>query len=333
MNNKRNSIFILIIVILIGIALSGYYFYQSQQPKTLTLYGNVDVRTVNLSFRVGGKLAALNVDEGDQVTTGQLLGTLDDKPYINALNKAKAVRDSAKATLTMMESGYRTQEIAQVEAEVSQRQAAWQYADSFYKRQQSLWAQRVISANTLDDAKNNRNQALSALKAAQDKLNQYQSGFRSEEIEAARGEWQQAEATVAQAELDLADAQLVAPSAGTVLTRAIEPGTILAPGNTVFTVTLTHPVWVRAYISELNLGQAIPGRKILLYTDSRPNTPYHGQIGFVSPTAEFTPKSVQTPDLRTDLVYRLRVIVDDPDDALRQGMPVTLRFSDAHNAQ
>lgn len=74
MNNKRNSIFILIIVIFIGIALSGYYFYQSQQPKTLILYGNVDVRTVNLSFRVGGKLAALNVDEGDQVTTGQLLG-------------------------------------------------------------------------------------------------------------------------------------------------------------------------------------------------------------------------------------------------------------------
>ncbi|KPD02087.1 secretion protein HlyD [Moellerella wisconsensis] len=333
MNNKRNSIFILIIVIFIGIALSGYYFYQSQQPKTLILYGNVDVRTVNLSFRVGGKLAALNVDEGDQVTTGQLLGKLDDKPYINALNKAKAVRDSAKATLTMMESGYRIQEIAQVEAEVAQRQAAWQYADSFYKRQQSLWAQRVISANTLDDAKNNRNQALSALKASQDKLNQYQSGFRNEEIEAARGEWQQAEAAVAQAELDLADAQLVAPSAGTVLTRAIEPGTILAPGNTVFTVTLTHPVWVRAYISEPNLGQAIPGRKILLYTDNRPDTPYHGQIGFVSPTAEFTPKSVQTPDLRTDLVYRLRVIVDDPDDALRQGMPVTLRFTDANNAQ
>lgn len=73
---------------------------------------------------------------------------------------------------------------------------------------------------------------------------------------------------------------------------------------------------------------AVPGREVLLYTDSRPDTPYHGTIGFVSPTAEFTPKSVQTPQLRTDLVYRLRIVVSDPDEALRQGMPVTIRFAE-----
>ncbi|BBG61613.1 Macrolide-specific efflux protein macA precursor [Providencia rustigianii] len=327
MNNKRRSVIILIIVILIAAA--GGYYYQSMQSPSLALYGNVDVRTVNLSFRVGGKLASLDVDEGAKVTSGQQLGKLDDAPYINALNKAKGVRDSAKAQLALKESGYRTQEIAQVEAEVAQRQAAWQYADSFFKRQQGLAAQRLISANDLDNARNNRNQTLAALKASQDKLNQYQSGFRQEEIAAARGEWLQAEAAVAQAELDLADTILTAPSDGTILTRAIEPGTIIGAGNTVFSVTLTNPVWVRAYVSEAHLGDAIPGSKVLLYTDSQPNTPYHGTIGFVSPTAEFTPKSVQTPDLRTDLVYRLRIIVDDPNDKLRQGMPVTIQFTDA----
>ncbi|EMI5491911.1 secretion protein HlyD [Providencia stuartii] len=327
MNNKRRSIFIIFIVIVIGLIIGGYYWYQSQQDKTLTLYGNVDVRTVNLGFRVGGKLTALAVDEGAKISQGQSLGQLDDTPYINALNKAKGVRDSAKAQLTMKEKGYRTQEVAQVESEVAQKQAAWQYAESFYKRQQGLAASRVISANELDNAKTNRNQALAALKAAQDKLNQYQSGFRQEEIAAARGEWLQAEAAVAQAELDLADTQLIAPSDGTILTRAIEPGTIIGAGNTVFSVTLTDPVWVRAYVNEPNLGLAVPGKEVLLYTDSRPNTPYHGTIGFVSPTAEFTPKSVQTPELRTDLVYRLRIIVNDPDDALRQGMPVTVRFT------
>lgn len=327
MNNKRRSIFIIFIVIVIGLIIGGYYWYQSQQDKTLTLYGNVDVRTVNLGFRVGGKLTALAVDEGAKISQGQSLGQLDDAPYINALNKAKGVRDSAKAQLTMKEKGYRTQEVAQVESEVAQKQAAWQYAESFYKRQQGLAASRVISANELDNAKTNRNQALAALKAAQDKLNQYQSGFRQEEIAAARGEWLQAEAAVAQAELDLADTQLIAPSDGTILTRAIEPGTIIGAGNTVFSVTLTDPVWVRAYVNEPNLGLAVPGKEVLLYTDSRPNTPYHGAIGFVSPTAEFTPKSVQTPELRTDLVYRLRIIVNDPDDALRQGMPVTVRFT------
>ncbi|EJD6409722.1 secretion protein HlyD [Providencia rettgeri] len=328
MNNKNRSAVVLIIVILIGIAAGGYYYYQSQQENTLTLYGNVDVRTVNLSFRVPGKLASLDVDEGAHVVAGDKLGQLDDAPYINALNKAKGVRDSAKAQLALKESGYRTQEIAQVEAEVAQKQAAWQYADNFYKRQQGLAASRVISANELDNAKNNRNQAFAALQAAQDKLNQYQSGFRQEEIAAARGEWLQAEAAVAQAELDLQDTLLTAPSTGTILTRAIEPGTIINSGNTVFSVTLTNPVWVRAYVSEPHLGEAVPGKEVLLRTDSRPDKPYHGTIGFVSPTAEFTPKSVQTPDLRTDLVYRLRIVVNDADEALRQGMPVTIQFTD-----
>ncbi|WP_272676913.1 secretion protein HlyD [Providencia huaxiensis] len=328
MSNKNRSVVVFIILILIGAAIGGYYYYQSQQDKILTLYGNVDVRTVNLGFRVPGKLASLSVDEGAKIIAGQQLGQLDDAPYINALNKAKGVRDSAKAQLALKESGYRTQEIAQVEAELAKKQAAWQYADNFYKRQQGLAASRVISANDLDSAKNNRNQAFAALQAAQDKLNQYQSGFRQEEIAAARGEWLQAEAAVAQAELDLQDTILTAPSSGTILTRAIEPGTIISAGNTVFSVTLTNPVWVRAYVSEPHLGDAIPGREVLLYTDSRPNQPYHGSIGFVSPTAEFTPKSVQTPDLRTDLVYRLRIVVNDADDALRQGMPVTIQFAD-----
>ncbi|CAG9413764.1 secretion protein HlyD [Providencia alcalifaciens] len=326
MNTKRRALVILLIIMLIA-AIAGGFYYQSLKDKTFALYGNVDVRTVNLSFRVNGKLASLDVDEGAKVTAGQLLGKLDDAPYINALNKAKGLRDSAKAQLALKEKGYRTQEIAQVESEVAQRQAAWQYADNFYKRQQGLAAQKLISANDLDNAKNNRNQTLAALKASQDKLNQYQSGFRQEEIAAARGEWLQAEATVAQAELDLADTILTAPSDGTILTRAIEPGTIIGAGNTVFSVTLTNPVWVRAYVSEAHLGDAVPGSKVLLFTDSQPNTPYHGTIGFVSPTAEFTPKSVQTPDLRTDLVYRLRIIVDDPNDKLRQGMPVTVQFT------
>lgn len=104
--------------------------------------------------------------------------------------------------------------------------------------------------------------------------------------------------------------------------------TILTADRTVFTISLIRPVWVRAYVSEPYLGEAIPGREILLYTDSRPDQPYHGTIGFVSPTAEFTPKSVQTTDLCTDLVYRIRVIFNDADDMLRQGMPMMLYFAE-----
>ena len=134
-------------------------------------------------------------------------------------------------------------------------------------------------------------------------------------------------AVAAQAEQHLADAQLLAPADGVVLTRAVEPGAILAAGAPVFTVSLRTPVWARIYVSETDLGRIAPGRAVLLYTDARPDRPYHGQIGFVSPTAEFTPKNVETPDLRTALVYRARVVVADPDTALRQGMPVTVRLA------
>ena len=143
-----------------------------------------------------------------------------------------------------------------------------------------------------------------------------------------RAALEQAQAALAQAKLDLHDTVLTAPSDGTLMTRAVEPGTMLNAGGTVLTLSLTHPVWVRAYVDEKNLGQAQPGREVLLYTDSRPDKPYHGKIGFVSPSAEFTPKTVETPDLRTDLVYRLRIVVTDADDALRQGMPVTVQFGD-----
>lgn len=325
--NKKRSVLIVAVIVLIAAAIYGVWYYQQQQEKPLTLYGNVDIRTVNLGFRVDGRLASLTVDEGDTLQPGQLLGKLDDAPYLNALQQAQANVGSAKAKLALLLAGYRAEEIAQVRSEVAQRLSAFNYADSFLKRQQGLWAKNATSADALDDARTSRNQALANLQASKDKLSQYLNGNRPQEIEEAKANLAQSEAALAQAQLNLHDTNLVSPSAGTVLTRAVEPGSMLGAGSTVFTLSLTRPVWIRAYVNEASLGKAAPGTELEIYTDSRPNKPYHGKIGFVSPTAEFTPKSVETPDLRTDLVYRLRVIVTDADDALRQGMPVTVRFA------
>ncbi|EPC5602055.1 secretion protein HlyD [Edwardsiella piscicida] len=326
--NKRRITGVVIGVVLVALAAAGYYYYRSQQDQPLTLYGNVDIRTVDLGFRVSGRLASLSVDEGAAVKPGMLLGRLDDAPYVNALNEARANAAAAQANLALLQAGYRSEEIAQAQAAVAQADANYRYAQSFLDRQQGLWASRAVSANELDSARTNRNQARAQLQQARDKLTQYQAGNRPQQIEQAQAQLQQAQAAQAQAELNLHDTALFAPSAGTVMTRAVEPGTMLAAGNTVFSVALTRPVWVRAYVDETHLNQAIPGTQIDLYIDGR-RQPYHGTIGFVSPTAEFTPKTVETPELRTALVYRLRVIVNDADDALRQGMPVTLRFAPA----
>lgn len=328
---KKPVVALLAVVIVLAAAVGGWLWYQSQQDRDLTLYGNVDIRTVNMSFRVGGRLASLNVDEGDAIKAGQVLGTLDKAPYENALMQAKASVAVAQAQYDLMQAGYRDEEIAQTEAAVRQAKAAYDYAQNFYTRQQGLWKSRTISANDLENARSSRDQARATLKSAEDKLSQYRTGNRPQDIAQAKASLEQAQAQLAQAELDLHDTTLVAPADGTLMTRALEPGSMLNAGSTVLTLSLTRPVWVRAYIDEPNLGRAKPGSELLLYTDGRPDRPYRGKVGFVSPTAEFTPKTVETPDLRTDLVYRLRIIVTDADDALRQGMPVTVRFNDGQD--
>ncbi|WP_192458471.1 secretion protein HlyD [Musicola keenii] len=325
--NKKTGL--LTALALLAVAAVGYGVteYRRQQDTPLTLYGNVDIRSVHLGFRVGGRLATLNVDEGDTIQPGQALAQLDDAPYRNALRQAQANVASAQAQLALLREGYRSEEIEQVRSQMAQAQAAYDYANRFYQRQQGLWQQRTVAANTLEDAKATRDQALATLNAAKEKFTQYQRGNRPQEIAAAEASLAQTQAAEAQAELNLQDTALHAPSAGVILTRAAEAGSMLSAGGTVFTLSLTHPVWIRAYVSEKNLGRTAPGNEVLIFTDGRPAHPYHGKIGFVSPSAEFTPKNVETEDLRTDLVYRLRIIVGDADDGLRQGMPVTLRLA------
>ena len=325
---KRKKIFSIAGAVAACILLTviGFKVYSFIRGETLTIYGNIDIRTVNLSFRVSGKLMHLNVDEGDSVSPGQVLAELDSAPYKNALLEAEANVAGQKAQLALMEEGYRTEEIAQVRYDMRQRQAASDYANAYFQRQQKLWATRAISQDELDNARTAAKEAQAALQAAKEKLSQYESGMRTQEIEAAHAKYMQAEAALAQAMLNLDDTTLKAPSNGTILTRAAEPGTMLSAGSTVFSLSLTSPVWVRAYVDETNLNKAVPGTEVKIYTDGKPDEPYSGTIGFVSPTAEFTPKSVQTPELRTDLVYRLRIVVINPDDGLRQGMPVTIVF-------
>ncbi len=325
--SKSKKIIILSAVVICAVSAVVAFFILRGDGNRLVLYGNVDIRTVNLGFRVGGRLAELFVDEGDVVGAGQRLGRLDDAPYRIALDEAKANAAAQKAQAALMESGYRDEEIAQARSELDGRQAAYDYARSFHRRQQEAWKTRSVSADDVENAKTSMDQADASLQAAREKLSQLETGYRIQEIEAARAKLMQAEAALEQASLDLDDTVLVTPSAGTVMTRAVEPGTMLTAGATVLTVSLTRPVWVRAYVDEVNLARTAPGTKVSMHIDGGDRARvYTGKIGFVSPTAEFTPKTVQTPELRTDLVYRLRIIVEDPDDALRQGMPISIEL-------
>lgn len=292
----------------------------------LELYGNVDIREVELAFRQPGRLSRMTHEEGDRVQAGELLAEIDDTPYQNSRALAEAQARQAQAGLDKLHRGHRRQEIAQAEQTVRQSEAAFTLATRELQRYGPVAETGASTRQALDQARSQKDQAAAQLASAREALALSREGFRREDIAASEAGLAGAKANLAQAETALSDTRLHAPVDAVILSRIREPGSMVTPQEPVYTLSLRDPIHVRAYVSEPHLGLAVPGTPVTVQTDSSDKT-YHGQIGFVSPRAEFTPKSVETTELRTDLVYRLRIVVHDADDALRQGMPVTVRMS------
>ena len=330
---NRRKVIIAIVVLAAAGALIGRTagLFGDGRADTLRLYGNVDVREVDMAFRVSGRIAGIPVDEGDRVKPGQLLATIDPAPIEDRVAQASAAVGQAQANLAKAVNGARVQDIAQARSRVDAAAVARDYAQKQHDRREPLVASGTISRASWDEAVANLRQADARLTEARQALSLLEAGTRAEDIAAVRAQLANAQAQRGAATTDLGDARLVAPSDGIVLTRAMEPGAIAQPGQTVMTIALTRPMRVRAYVGEPDLGRVRPGMKVEVRTDGSDKV-YHGTIGFISPRAEFTPKSVETEDLRTDLVYRMRIIVSDPDEGLRQGQPVTVTVPDARAA-
>ncbi len=318
----------LLLVILAAAAASGAFWKwhnaESATNTDLLLYGNVDIREVDLAFRQQGRLAKMLVDEGTTVKSGDLIAELDGQPYRDSLAAAEAEVKRAQAELDKMRNGNRSQEIKRAEESVRQAEAVFRQADSDYRRQSNLATTGAASERTLEASQTAHDESAAALAAARHTLSLLKEGFRQEDIAAAEARLASSEAARAQALTALNDTQLTAPADAVVLNRVREPGSMLSNRDSVYTLSLRDPVYVRVYVSEPNLGRISQGTKVAVTTDSSGKV-YQGHIGFISPRAEFTPKTVETTDLRTELVYRLRVVVSNADEGLRQGMPVTVK--------
>lgn len=324
--SRRIIILAVIVACAAGAAIYTRGFGLLSKPdEGLVLYGNVDIRQVNLGFRVGGRIAEMPVDEGASVAAGATLAQLDRQPLIDALARAEAQVAAAQAELDKRRKGNRPQEIAQAEAAVAARNADMVRTREAYERRKTLVTTGAVSQSVFEAAEAEYRAAEAQLRSAEQALSLLRAGSRIEDIAAAEAQLAAAIAERDSARTNLADTTLRAPDAGTILTRAAEPGAIVQSGATIFTLTINRPIRLRAYVAEPDLGQIAPGMTVLVTTDGSSKV-YHGVIGFISPTAEFTPRTVQTEQLRADLVYRLRINITDPDDRLRQGQPVTVRL-------
>lgn len=279
MNDKVIKVMIVLIIIIGFIFLLYRLNYKKVDPNELELFGNIEIRQVDLSFRINGQIKTMLYEEGDKVKKGQLLAILDDKQY-----KAEYLKS-----------------IAQVRINESLRDNAL----SKYEMNHSLCEDGTISKLECKNLLNKRNETEANLSAS--------------------------EAQSIYAKNNLNDTQLFAPDDGIITTRIKEAGAVISPSDPIYTLTKTNPIWVRAYVSEKNLGNLKYGMKAIVSTDSidpitNKKRIYNAWVGYISPVAEFTPKTVETTDLRTDLVYRIRVYINNTDDFLRQGMPVTIKI-------
>ena len=250
---------------------------KKSNTNELTLYGNIEIRQVDLSFLAGGQISKLLKEEGDTVKKGELIATLDSRDYEANFSKATA--------------------------EVERTLAVKEDALEKYNRNEPLGNVGAISKQDVETLFNNKNRT--------------------------KAEYDMAVANKTYAKNQLDYTKLYAPEDGIVMVRVVEPGSNVAKGQPVYTMAKTNPVWVRAYVNETDLGNIKYGDGVNVYTDTvNPATgkkrEYKGQIGYISPVAEFTPKTVQSTDTRTNLVYRIRVYIYDIDEYLRQGMPVTI---------
>ncbi len=324
----------LAILALAAAGLSSAGCRQEGPVNQIRVSGYVDATDVQVAPEVGGRILDLKVDEGDRVTTGQVIAQLDTADTELALARLRTEREQAAAQLRLVLAGARVEDIRLAEAQVASAEADVKAgevelasASSDLARFESLLETNSSSQKQRDDAATRRDLARARLDAAKERvvaaretLARLRAGARREEIDVARARVATADAQIKVAEKSLADATVTSPLAGVVSTKVADAGEIVPPRAPIVIVTDLDHAWANVYVDEPLVPRLTLGQKATLVTDA--GQQLEGTVTFVSPKAEFTPRNVQTADERAKLVYRVKVTVDNAKGVLKQGMPV-----------
>jgi HlyD family secretion protein len=331
LKNKRPTLTLLLfgfgLVILLGLT---FLLWPQHTLGELSIYGNVDLRQVSLAFNNSERILDVLIQEGERIHSGQVLARLDTSRLQPRVQEIEGLATAQKHMVDRMHNGNRPQEVAEARANADMAKADSDYARQQYKRLAGLSGDssgRAVSIQEIDNSKAAMLSADAHYIALKKALELMEIGPRQEDILQAEAQLHSYEGQLGFLRQQLIDAELKAPSEAVVRSRLLEPGEMSSPQRPVFTLALIDPKWIRAYLSELDLGYVHPGMKARIYVDSFKDKAYEGWVGFISPIAEFTPKSVQTEELRPTLSYEVRIFVEDPADDLRLGMPATVKIT------
>ena len=319
-----------IVVLLAAAIAAGVYFYPKLIKKPaltneIKLSGNIEAHESLVSFKVPGRIVELPVEEGQQVAQGALMARIEDADSRQKVRIDEAAVRVREFSLALTLAGTREQEVKASHQSVLDAQADLDEKKIDFDRAQRLFSKDEISAQDRDLAATALKRAEATFKAAQQRYNEAEEGSRKEDIEIARANLNEANANLGLSQVNLGYAVLRAPSSGVITVRQAELGEVVEPGSPVVTLADLDHLWVRAYIAETDLGSIHWGQEATVTTDTYPGKHYRGRISFISPDAEFTPKSVQTNQERVTLVYRIKIDLDNPNHELKPGMP-----ADAH---
>ncbi|MAZ17452.1 MAG: hypothetical protein CL535_14130 [Ahrensia sp.] len=331
---RRIVILLIVLIAAAGGSAWWWYDHNGTENGAVVLYGNVDMRQVDLAFSGSGRIAEVLVEEGAEVKKGDIVARLDTSLIEPQVAQAEATVEAQTATVAKLHNGSRPEEIAQAEANVDAAKAGARNAELSYDRAVLLHegTSPAVAQSQVDAAKAAEDSAVAQLKVAEQALTLAKAGPRKEDIAAAEAQLKATQAALDLLRQQLKDADLVAPTGGVIRSRLLEPGEMTSPAKPVVSIAVVDPKWVRAYVSGSQLAKVVPGATASVAVDGYDKS-LSGTIGFISSVAEFTPHAIQTEELRTSLVYEVRVLVDDPTDTLRLGMPATIRLTTDESTQ
>ena len=296
-------------------------------PDGVDASGTVEATDADLGFNAPGRIAVIEVREGDRVTRGRVLARLDASELDARQAAAEARLEAARAALEELEAGARAEDIAQARAALRAAQQQLEDARRDLSRARTLHDGGAISEEALEKAETRFEVAGASVEQAEQRLRALETGPRRERIRAQRAAVSAAEAAVRQADAALANAVIEAPFDGRVTTRHRDPGETVQPGQPVVTLLDPDDRWVRIYVAERRVGAVQIDQPAIITSDTYPDQEYDGRVVFIAREAEFTPRNVQTKEDRVKLVYAVRVeITGDPDYVLKPGTPADVRL-------